>query len=107
MASNRQYNNAGYQRALRELRRDAKAHGAVCHLCGDAIDPWLPGSHPMGLTGDHIEALADGGAVDGPLAPAHLVCNSGRGGATGWAKRQERRRNRMGPRVDDVHPGLV
>jgi 5-methylcytosine-specific restriction endonuclease McrA len=58
------------------LERD----GMVCYLCGQAIDPSLPGQHAFALTLDHVQPRTAGGrdTLDN-LRPAHRRCNSEKG----------------------------
>jgi len=62
---------------VRRLRpRVLTLWGWTCYLCGHAIESSLSGSHPRGLTLDHMTPLAIGGpdTVEN-LRPAHRQCN--------------------------------
>lgn len=55
----------------------AAAHDEPCWRCGQAINYRLPGTHPYGPTGDHVDPVGTGGR---PLditnvKPAHRTCN--------------------------------
>ena len=67
-------------RARRDaLKRIAMRKNLPCHLCGDTIDYTAPYTDRRAFTADHIEAIATGGSMTGPLKPAHRSCNSRRG----------------------------
>jgi 5-methylcytosine-specific restriction endonuclease McrA len=51
--------------------------GMICHLCGNPIDPLLPGNDAYGLTYDHVIPLSKGGAHSMEnIHPAHNSCNA-------------------------------
>jgi hypothetical protein len=75
-----------YRRASARLKRQAKAKGWPCYLCGEPIDFDADYRDRRSFTADHVDPLAAGGAILGPLRPAHRGCNSRRGDA-----RHERR----------------
>lgn len=67
-------------RARRDaLKRIATRKNLPCHLCGDTIDYTAPYTDRRAFTADHIDAVANGGSMTGPLKPAHRACNSRRG----------------------------
>lgn len=68
-----------YRSRAHALKAKVKAHDLPCWLCGMPIDTGLPWKDPMAFTADHVEALANGGALLGDLRPAHRACNSRRG----------------------------
>jgi len=49
----------------------------ICAVCGTTIDLTLPGTHPDGPHGGHIEAVALGGHELDPtnVTPMHNHCN--------------------------------
>lgn len=68
-------------RVAAERRRLERDKGlAVCWLCGVDIDMSLPTNHPRAFSLDHIIPLTRGGRIDGEAKPAHISCNSERGG---------------------------
>ncbi len=71
-----------YRRASSRLRARTKTHNLKCWLCLEPIDTTLPITHPLSFTADHVDPLARGGAILGPLKPAHRNCNGRRGDAT-------------------------
>jgi hypothetical protein len=70
-----------YRRARERLKHKARRHGLKCWICGEPFDWSLPYTDPRGFTADHVAPLANGGAILGPLEPAHRACNSRRGKA--------------------------
>lgn len=65
-----------------------QVHGAVCHLCGDAIDLRLSPGHPDSFTMDHVVPLARGGSHEADnIRPAHLYCNGIKSDHEDWAMR--------------------
>lgn len=71
--------NREYRRRAHALKRRVAREHLPCWLCGRRINTALPASHPMAFTADHVRPLKDGGALLGPLKPAHRSCNSRRG----------------------------
>lgn len=71
-------NDREYTRRRDALKRMARRDDLPCWLCGNAIDFELDYKHPMSFTADHVEAVAAGGSMTGPLKPAHRACNSRR-----------------------------
>lgn len=72
-------NDHSYTKKRDALKRQCKANNKPCALCGKPIDYTLPYTHAMSFTADHIEAIANGGKMLGPLQPAHRSCNSRKG----------------------------
>lgn len=72
------------KRERAKLERDPGL--AVCWLCGEDIDMTLPYQHPKAFSLDHVVPLTRGGGIRGETRPAHISCNSERGG------RENRRR---------------
>jgi hypothetical protein len=68
-----------FRNAAARLKRQAMKHGLVCWLCGEPFDWTLDYRDPMSFTADHVAPLARGGAINGPLKPAHRACNARRG----------------------------
>jgi 5-methylcytosine-specific restriction endonuclease McrA len=64
-------------RPWKVLRARVLAEESVCWICEDDIDQDLPGTHPMGGTGDHVIPLEDGGAAldRENVRAAHRTCN--------------------------------
>lgn len=72
-----------YRRQQAALKRRTTVDGLPCGYgspdgwgCGEPIDTTLPSTHPMSFTADHVDALANGGRLLGPLVPMHRRCNS-------------------------------
>ncbi len=62
------------------VRAMVKMHGALCRLCGVAIDVRLKAPHPMAPSIDHIRPRARGGTnARRNLQLAHLRCNISKG----------------------------
>ena len=72
-------NNHSYVQRREALKRIAMRKNLPCHLCGDPIDYTAPYTDRRAFTADHIEPIATGGSMTGPLKPAHRSCNSRRG----------------------------
>lgn len=68
-----------YRRMAARLRREAE----VCWICGLPIDKTLRSPHPMSFSVDHLTPVSMGGAVLGPVAAAHRICNMKRGTGRG------------------------
>lgn len=73
--------NKAYRDLSNALKRRGKRDNLPCWICGHTIDYNLPWKHPMSYTYDHIQAVANGGAMRGQGRPAHRSCNSRRGAA--------------------------
>jgi hypothetical protein len=71
-----------YRAAVRRLKMNARRHDWPCSICGEPFDWSLPYYDAMACTADHVAPLATGGAILGPLRPAHRRCNSRRGDGT-------------------------
>jgi len=71
--------STAYRRKAAALRRRGAEEGLPCWLCGEDINYALEWPHPMSFSADHVQALANGGALLGELQPAHLAHNSARG----------------------------
>jgi hypothetical protein len=69
-------------RKYRNTAKRLKRANTTCWLCGGAIDPALPYTHPLSWTADHVHPIGAGGDVHGELKPAHRSCNSSRGKGT-------------------------
>lgn len=67
-----------YRKAVAQLKARTRKRGDVCWLCRQPFDWTLPYHDAMAFTADHVEPLARGGAILGPLRPAHRRCNSKR-----------------------------
>lgn len=78
MSTKTKYNDHEYGKRTAALRRAVETQGLPCHLCGNPIDLTLPSTHPLSFTADHLNAIANGGNLYGPIAPAHRRCNSRR-----------------------------
>lgn len=65
----------------RRRRREFKALGLPCWLCGRDIDYELPFPDRWSFTLDHRVPMSKGGdPLDpGNLAPAHYICNNRKG----------------------------
>ena len=72
-------NDRAYVQKREALFRQGRKNNTPCHLCGKPIDYDLDWKHPMSKTADHLDAVANGGPMTGPLALAHRSCNSRRG----------------------------
>ena len=72
-------NDHSYVQRREALKRVAMKKNLPCHLCGDPIDYTAPYTDRRAFTADHIEPIAAGGSMTGPLKPAHRSCNSRRG----------------------------
>lgn len=79
--------------SVRSRRLGAQAHRLAifergewtCGICGDSIDPDLPGTDPNGATMDHIVPVSAGGMDDDDnLQPAHRRCNEAKGARIPW-----------------------
>lgn len=68
-----------YRNASLTLKRKARKHNLPCHLCGQPFDWSLPYYDGMAFTADHVTPLGPGGAILGPLLPAHRSCNAKKG----------------------------
>lgn len=83
MASRRDHR--AYREKRDRLKRMSRAKNADCHLCEGVKGPirYDAGpSDPLSFEADHISAVAAGGHMLGPLAPAHKTCNGSRGKRT-------------------------
>lgn len=79
MPGRARYNDRQYVARTKALKRWARANGVPCALCGKPFDWSIKDyRHPMSFTADHVHAMARGGALLGPLRPAHRRCNSAR-----------------------------
>ena len=72
-------NDHEYVKRREALKRKARKHAMPCHLCGKQINWEANWKAPDAFTADHLEAVATGGRMVGPLMPAHRGCNSRRG----------------------------
>lgn len=68
-----------YRRLARALRHRTGRDNLPCAWCGEAIDIGLPPNHARAFTADHVEPLANGGALLGELQPMHRDCNARKG----------------------------
>ena len=73
------YNDHTYRKRRAALRRKEEQADTPCWLCGHPIDWTAPAGEPLAWTADHLEALANGGALLGEMRGAHHRCNSSRG----------------------------
>ena len=87
-------------RAYRAARARLRARRLPCAVCGMPIDYAAPANHPLSFTADHVDPLASGGQLLGPLRPAHRSCNSSLGGKL----RADRAADRPTDRFKN-HPG--
>lgn len=87
-------NDREYVRRREALFRTTRTNNTPCHLCGKPFDFSLPYTHPMSLTADHLDPVANGGSMIGPLAPAHRSCNSRKGKKTNTTKTVETKTSR-------------
>jgi 5-methylcytosine-specific restriction endonuclease McrA len=71
----------GSSHATRLFRQRILREGhAVCHICGGAIDVFLPREHSASLEIDHAVPVAFGGGDEtSNLRPTHKRCNRQRG----------------------------
>lgn len=69
-------NDAEYVKRREGLKRIARRKGIPCAWCNEPIDFEADWKHPLSFTADHIEAVANGGSMHGPLQPMHRSCNS-------------------------------
>lgn len=76
--SHTQRNDHTYVKRRDALKRRARKLDLPCHLCGNPFDWSLDWKHPMAFTADHVDPVATGGSMTGPLLPAHRSCNSRR-----------------------------
>jgi 5-methylcytosine-specific restriction endonuclease McrA len=76
----------------RRLIKAAKQPGASCWVCGGTIDTTLKRGDPASFTLDEIIPRSSGGDPLDPnnTKPAHLSCNSRRGGRLSAATRRQR-----------------
>ena len=75
-------NDHSYVKRRDALKARSRKNNAPCHLCQGKYGPIdYDGDYrsPKAFTADHIEAVAAGGRMVGPLMPAHRSCNSKRG----------------------------
>lgn len=65
-------------REYKRVRAELLVPGALCWLCGLAIDFTVPPRHPMSPSLDHVVPLAKGGhpTARENARPAHFGCNS-------------------------------
>jgi hypothetical protein len=77
------YNDRQYRARADALKRKTRREGLVCWICRKPFD-WTVTDYrdPRAWTADHVEPLAQGGALLGELRPAHRACNSRRGDGT-------------------------
>lgn len=68
-----------YRRMAERLKREEH----VCHICGNWIDPDLKSPDPMSFSVDHLQPVAMGGELLGPVRAAHRICNMKRGTGRG------------------------
>lgn len=63
-----------------EIRKLCEQQKWKCSLCGEKLDPKIPGTHNMGISIDHVIPVSQGGTHDlANLAVAHRICNSIKG----------------------------
>lgn len=68
-----------YRNAASALKRKARRLDLPCHLCGERFDWTLPYYDGGAFTADHLDPIATGGSIVGPLLPAHRSCNARKG----------------------------
>ena len=79
--------NKQYRDLSHALKRKGQRLNLPCWICGHPIDYDLHWKHPMSYTYDHLQSIANGGAVRGEGRPAHRSCNSRRGNRTATTPR--------------------
>ena len=75
-------NDHSYVKRRDALKARSRKNNAPCHLCKGKKGPILYDAdykHPLSFTADHVDAIAAGGRMLGPLMPAHRSCNSSKG----------------------------
>jgi hypothetical protein len=70
MSTDRDRNDWAYRKAAEAVR----STGGVC-ICGRPIDPTLPRDQAASASADHVQPVAEGGELLGPLRNMHRVCN--------------------------------
>lgn len=68
-----------YRRKAQQLKHRVAKYGIPCAWCGHPIDTALPWADPLAFTADHVQAIANGGALLGELQPVHRKCNAQKG----------------------------
>lgn len=59
----------------RRNRDAARSKPGPCCLCGKPINRALKYPDPWSISAEHHQPVANGGDVNGPMGPAHLICN--------------------------------